>query len=381
MKARDYSLILVASVPPPVAGQSIATAMLTEHLDREGIDYRTVDLSRPFHLNNPILSYCRRLAAVSALPFKVMRQLRGLKHKRVIFYLQLGQSTAAMVRDIPLLTMAIAKNWPIAAHIHGGGFRNGLRNSPRVLHKIVTRLLSRIDQIIVLSPILRNQVSDYVEADRVCEIYNGVEMPLSEHAVTISLPPRQETGLTVVYLSNLIESKGYITVLKAARICQERGLPHQFLMAGSETETTVVSPEQYIKEHQLDNLKFLGPVMGQDKLALLARSDLFLLPTSYPIEGQPISILEAMHYGLPVLTTGVGGIRDIIKDGVNGLEIDATDPLSIVHAIERLHGDRTLFGHIADCNRRLAAERYTSRAHGDSMVQLFDRLADGAHPC
>lgn len=79
--------------------------------------------------------------------------------------------------------------------------------------------------------------------------------------------------------------------------------------------------KEYIKQNKLENIAFYqGWISGKNKIELLNRADAYVLP-SYN-EGLPVSILESMSYHLPIISTNVGGIPEIVKDGVNGFIIE-----------------------------------------------------------
>ncbi len=369
----DFSALIVASVPPPVTGQSVATAMLLHRLEADAIPHEIVDVARKFHTG--AASYVKRAFAVAGLPIKALGQNRKLPPGRRVFYLQLGQSHQSFLRDLPLLEVARRLGLPTVVHVHGGGFRAAFDSAPTALQTAMRRALREVDRAIVLSSGLRPLFEGLMDEQRVAVVVNGVDAALAEHAAALPTPKPPKGGLTVLYLSNIMETKGYAYVLEAAKLCQERGLPHKFVLAGGLTESSTVDPNEYIAEHGLQNAEFVGPAYGDDKLALLASADAFTLPSFYPTEGQPISILEAMHYGLPVITTTIGGISDVIVDSEHGVIVQPRSAADIVDAVERLAADKKLHRAIIKRNQRDARELYTEQAHGAAMLEVLDGVA------
>ena len=111
------------------------------------------------------------------------------------------------------------------------------------------------------------------------------------------------------------------------------------MLAGTRTEWSSVDPDEFIRERNLRNTAYVGPAFGEDKLALLEQADVFALPTCYPTEGQPIALLEAMQFGLPVITTRAAGISDVVREPDNGLFVKARNPAAVLEAVERLAAD------------------------------------------
>ncbi len=183
--------------------------------------------------------------------------------------------------------------------------------------------------------------------------------------------------LVVLYLGNLIDSKGYAVVMEAARLAEARSLNFKFVIAGAKTNMGSIDADGFIRQHGLRNLAYLGAVEGGKKHDLLAGADVLALPTRYPVEGQPIVILEAMHYGLAVLTTRVGCIPDVVADGRNGLFIEPDDPEGLLRMIELLSADPALRSRISRENMRVARERYTSASHADALLRVLCEAAEG----
>ncbi len=370
--AMDFSALVFASVPPPIAGQSLATVMLLDHFERVGLEHRVVDISREFHTG--LASRVRRAVSVLQLPARALRERRRLVQRPVVFYLQLGGGLASMLRDLPILELAHRIGSPIVAHVHGAAFRPAFDAAPAPVRAAVRRAVGRVAHAVVLGESLRSLFDGLIEPNRISVIPNGVARDLERSAAAV--PPPSD-GLTVLYLSNLMREKGYLEVLEAARISQKRALPHRFVLAGQHTETTSADPADVIRRHDLENVRWLGPIDGQAKLDALAGAHALVLPTAMR-EGQPLAVLEAMHFGLPVVTSHSGGLRDLVEDGTHGIVVPPRDPHAMVAALEKLRLERGLWDRIARHNRAEARLKFTPAAHGDAVVRVIGEVANAA---
>jgi len=363
------TVVIVAACPPPIAGQSVATRMLLDHLSVTGATVDVIDIGREL-TSNGVAGFLRRGLSALVWPAKLLR-FRLMRAERPVFYLQLGQSTRALVRDLPLLAAAAVLGLPTVVHVHGGAFGVAFANLPAVARHLLKALLARARFAVVLTPGLREMFIGIVAAGVIRVISNGVERALESDARAF----QEDRGsvIEVLYLSNLIESKGYVTFLEAARLAQLQQRPYRFVLAGAETNQTTVAPEAYAAANGLRNVEYVGSVGGASKHARLRSADAFVLPTSYPVEGQPIAILEAMHYGLPIVTTSAGGIPDVVGHGRNGLLVPAGSPEAILAALDRLAADPNLRQSITLENRRAARELYTERRHVEQLGDLLEQ--------
>jgi len=187
-----------------------------------------------------------------------------------------------------------------------------------------------------------------------------------------------EKVLHVLWLSNFIRSKGYPFVLEMAKAEKERvdaGGEKRFhfdfagkFFEGSEKDYF----ESYIKENKLEEyVTYHGIVGGEQKRELLKKCYLFALPTRYPNEGQPISILEAMGNGMFIITTDHAGIPDIVEDGVNGIVMKKCD---VKHIYGRLYEQNEMIGSICQVNREYCEKNHSENVYLQAMKYCFDMV-------
>jgi glycosyltransferase involved in cell wall biosynthesis len=128
----------------------------------------------------------------------------------------------------------------------------------------------------------------------------------------------------------------------------------------------------FVRENRLkDRVRFVGVVTGQEKARLFAGADLFVYPTYFRLEGQPVVILEAMASGLPVISTDRGSIREMITDGRNGFIVTPCSPRQIAEKICLLIADRSLREKMGERNRSLAREKF-------NLGQYVEGVTDSA---
>ena len=223
---------------------------------------------------------------------------------------------------------------------------------------LIRTTLRRCRYFVICAGRLREYMPPWMPAERIIALPNGIPAPV---------PPRQrsEDGrIRVLYLSNLEEAKGWQDLLTAARnICRTHPQV-EFVFHGRPafglTEEEVRAG--IARDDGNGAIRYLGPVFGEAKWQALADADVFAFPSWH--EAFPLSVLEALSAGLPVVATSVGGVPDAVDEGQGGFLVPPRDPAAMQAALERLLADATLRQRMGEWNRRRYTQDYTVAAYG-----------------
>ena len=303
---------IIGQFPPPMHGLSKALDTLYNSYLSEEFDFTKIDITN----NKKFISNL----------FKI------LFSKLDLYYLTISQSKLGNIRDLVIIKLIQLKRRKIVIHLHGGGFRYILDNKFNKIHKYINyRILSKVDDAIVLGDSLRYIFKNIISEDRIHIVKNCVDdeffMSDEEFITKIELVNSKEI-LNILYLSNFIEEKGYKDVLKLASIARKNNCDRfRFIFAGKffskEDESEFLD---FIENNNLKSIvEYRGVVGGLKKNKILKESDIFILLTRYLNEGQPISILEAMANGLVPICTDHAGIPDIVENNKNGIVIKSSE--------------------------------------------------------
>lgn len=204
--------------------------------------------------------------------------------------------------------------------------------------------------------------------DKISVVHNGIDQaPFTgrmncELRDTLNAMDDKPLVLTVARLD---EQKGHCYLLQAAAQVPEA----RFVLAGDGPERT--SLEAQAQELGLGNrVVFLG--YRSDIWDLLSCCDLFVLPSLY--EGLPLSVLEAMAAGKPVIATSVGGTDEAVIPGETGLFVPPADPASLAYAIRCLLGDPALAGRLASAGRDRVRLEFSAERMVRQVTQVYDEL-------
>jgi len=147
----------------------------------------------------------------------------------------------------------------------------------------------------------------------------------------------------------------------------------EFVLAGAWFDDDVKQEMQdTVRDHPEYPVTIAGKVSGEEKFRLIKSADIFVLPTYYPPEGHPWSIVEAMAAGLPVISTDQGAITESVIDSVNGYIVEKNDPRDLAEKIIRLCRDSDLRLHMSRESRRLYEREFTEKKMVERMTVAFN---------
>jgi colanic acid/amylovoran biosynthesis glycosyltransferase len=184
-----------------------------------------------------------------------------------------------------------------------------------------------------------------------------------------------EAGL-VLSVARLIEKKGLSDLVVACGLLAGRGVPLRLELVGdgplrrelAETAARVGAP-----------VEFRGALPQEEVLELYRRAAVFCLPcvvaSTGDRDGLPTSVLEAMALGVPVVTTAVGGLGELVVDGRTGLVVPERDPEALADALQQLLSDTALANRLAAEARQLVERRFSLERSVSSLRSLFPEAA------
>lgn len=233
-----------------------------------------------------------------------------------------GASRKSFVRKSIIIRFAKLMRRKVVFHCHGGEFKSYVAEAGE---SKVLNVLSKCDAIVVLS----QKWVDYFKGDlglkNVFVINNIVE---PAQLFDENLKPTKE--LKLLFLGAICDNKGIFDLLDVIATNKAEFIGRIKLYIGGNGE--VERLQSVISQKQLAEIvEYVGWVTGEDKNRLLKDCDIVMLP-SY-IEGLPITLLEAMAYAKPSITTNVGGIPEIVESGKNGVIITPGDKKALYEAI------------------------------------------------
>lgn len=219
---------------------------------------------------------------------------------------------------------------PIVLHLHNKGTK---RQKPNYLNRMAYRIMFSDVKVILLANELYDDVREYVKPENVYICPNGIPE-------TLETPTRRTSAhqpYTFLFLSNMIESKGVYTLLKACAILKKKKIPFRCNFIGQWSDICENAFLQKTKELSLTGeVTALGAKFGKEKREYFKTADAFVFPTYFKGETFGLVLLEAMEYALPCISTYEGGIPSVIENERTGLLTQAQDPMALAEKMEWL---------------------------------------------
>lgn len=361
-------LLLIGPTPPPVHGVSAYVAMLGAHLPlRARFRVAHLDVADRRSLEN-LGRWDLRNVALGLVHLATLARIL-VTHRPRVTWLPISQNGAALLRDALLVALARTGGSRVVLHLHGGGLRAFHDSAGPAMRALLRWTVSGAARLWVLSEALRGQSEGLAPPARVRVVPNGVPDPRDEPT-----SPRPDAGarpFTVLHLGQLSADKGVDVLLDAVEALLGRGATLRVSVAGAWRGAAD-------RERLLPRLDALvargaaevhGVVEGAAKARVFAQADVFALPTRYPIEGQPLAILEAMAHGLPVVATPRAAIPDMVVDGETGVLVPEGDAVALAAALARLAEDPALRARLGAAGRARFEAHFTAPAALDRATR------------
>lgn len=309
-------------LPPPIHGASVVNQSIKDsQYINSLIEARYVNISPAKEISDlGKLSFKKIWLTFSIFTRSIIEFFRFSPQ---LVYLTLTPHGAGFWKDSLLLLFVKMFGANITVHMHGKGIANVVSNS--CFLQFIYRLVFKGVNVIHLSEILFDDVKPVFDNKKqFFVVNNGVSSPRIVRS-------ESDDVVTFVYLSNFVPTKGADTFISAINAIDEK-YKEKFrakLIGKISDQSFYDKLTSDVRMDFKNNVDFIGPLYGDEKADALSRCDVFVLPTRYKNECFPLSILEAMSFGLPILSTFEGAIPDIVDDGVNGWLCDGNKPADL----------------------------------------------------
>lgn len=272
-------------------------------------------------------------------------------------------------RKMPFIYMASWMKIPVINHIHGADFIEFYISASDRKKKLIKTVYEKCDRIIALSAEWKSNLSQIVDKEKIEVIENYSVL----HKDAYQERQKRSCNNRVLFLGELGRRKGCYDIPTVVEKVVAEVKDARFVLcgAGSKTDENAIR-KLLIEKKVISNVEFPGWVRDEKKDRILQNSDVFFLP-SYN-EGMPMSILDAMGYGLPVVSTNIGGIPKIVHDGENGMCHQPGDTDGFAKSIIQLLLNESMRDFFSKASLDIISSAYSLEVHVEKVERLYDKI-------
>lgn len=363
------TIVFLLHLPPPIHGSSMVGKWVRESkIINSNFQGKYINLLASKTVGDSGQVTVRKLLEFIKVWFQVLDIL--LFDRPAIGYLALSTTGVAFYKDVALVLLLKLFRVKRVYHLHNKGIQKA---SLKRLNKVLYEFAFSNATVIILSEHLYSDIAAYVPFKNIRICPNGVP----KINISFKYKKNEDAIVQILFLSNLIKSKGVFILLEALAILKKRMIKFKAVFVGSEADISISNFNEEINRlNLLSEVSYLGKKFGQDKEMILQQSNILAFPTFYSKECLPLVLLEAMQYGLPIISCPEGGIPDVVKDGVNGYLVAQKDSVALADRLEELIKDPELRTTMGENGRQVFKEKFTLSIFERRLKQILEEVAE-----
>lgn len=357
-------ILFIAPFPPPHTGNSLPVKELYSYLYSKQHILDVINLNKESHKSG--ITSLRRVFEIVRLIWKVYR----VQKKYDIVYLTVAESLAGNFRDIIFYFIFKKRLSSVFIHMLGGANMNIiLSNSHYFIFRLNKLFLKQLGGIIVEGDVQKQTFQRVIDQSKIHIVPNFAETYLFLNSEEITAKYNKQNPFRILFLSNMLSGKGHIELIKAFNLLDSSIQETiQIDFAGR----LVADEEEFLQAaNNSNNVVVHGSVEGDVKKKLFSDAHVFCLPTYYPFEGQPFSIIEAYAAGCFVITTDHSGIKEIFASGLNGYVVKKKNVDDLVSVLYRVIQNKNKISSIGLFNSNMAKTKYTAEVFCKKMEKVI----------
>lgn len=255
------------------------------------------------------------------------------------------------------------KGVPLVCTIHGINSNKSFFTN-KITQLILNKMKMEKNKIIAVSEDTAKKYNRQINDNYIYTVTNGVKISHKEDLIT-----KKNDYFTIGYASYLDDLKGWKCIFEAYMLLsKEHKKRIRLILAGDGPENEIKMLEQLITENNLESkVSYLGHVKNAGDV-IIPKFDIFVLPSKN--EGVPMSILEAMGHGVPVLATKVGGIPEVIINEKNGFLLERS-PKAFAEKIIYLYDNKDKYNAMSMSSKKTFFEKYTNEIMGKKYEEIY----------
>lgn len=366
---KSFKLLIIGKLPPPIHGANIMTQVFLRSLKNLGHQSFLVEKNFTSHQEEIGKFTISKFLKIPVVWFKIGKAVLFFRPD-ICFYFITVKFPTFLIDAFFLFFMKLLKV-KYVLYIHGQGLLKLGSGSSKFVNLMVKKTLSSAFGALILGENLRKDINQFIPDNRLFILPNAIE---DIESGNVASDKKDSGNIRVLYLSNLRPSKGTMEFLQMAKMVTTKFINVKFILAGP---TRSVSFEKeinsFIKDEKLCCfIDMPGAVYGSEKEKLFRDSDIFVFPTHHEAFG--LVNLEALKWGLPVISTNVGAIPEIIRHGVNGFIVPPKDSKLLTGYLMMLIEDSKLRTRMGKAGREIFEKFFTIHVYENRLKTIIQQL-------
>lgn len=353
-------------LPPPVHGASMMNRFLKES-DFINKDFNIEIINFQFNKSTHGLEKFtfRKIFKASGYGLTIIKKM--IKFKPDLVYFNFATKGFAFYRDAFYVFLIKRFNSKIVFHLHSKGIKKITENS--FLKKNIYKYVFKDANVICLSKTLSLDIENVYKSTPYI-VPNGIPIEVNDKQ---NLDKEDKSIPQILCLSNYIRNKGILVLIEALEVLRDQNYLFFARLVGGPEDLSTEMLEKIIEDKNLASyIKVVGPMYGEDKLKEFKNADIFVLPSF--TEAFPLVLLEAMQFELPIISTLVGGIPEMIIDNESGMLAEPENVQMLAEKISILLNDKVLRSEMGKKGCERFKNNYTLRQYERNIHNVFNDI-------
>jgi glycosyltransferase involved in cell wall biosynthesis len=357
-------LLFILHLAPPVHGAAVACGFIKDStLINETFDITYINIATASSLADIGKTSIKKVFVIVKLWYRVLLAINSQNFK--LCYLTINAKGPAWFKELGIVALVKLFKVPIIYHYHNKGVTG---NASTYIKKKLYRFQFKNSKSILLSPLLYKDIAGFAQESDVYYCANGIP---ATSLIDKEVDANEELKVsTILFLSNLILSKGVYILLEACALLVNKQIPFRCVFIGGEGDITASQfHEKVIALNLQGAVEYQGKKYGLEKEIAFAKANLFAFPSNN--ECFPIVILEAMQQALPVISTFEGAIPEVVIDGVNGFLVPQQNVEALADKLEILIRNPELNNKMGLAGKKMYEDTFTLEHFENRMLAIL----------
>ena len=366
-------VLFILHLAPPVHGAAVAGGYIKDSaLINLSFNCTYINLATASSLEDIGKTGFKKILVILKLWRTIFLTLK--REKFQLCYLTINAKGPAWFKELGIVALVKWFQVPILYHYHNKGVAE---NATTFLKKKLYRFQFRRAKTILLSPLLYPDIASFVKESEVYYCPNGIpNATLIQKELTDENSPKITT---ILFLSNLIKSKGVYVLLEACVLLKKKQIPFRCVFIGGEGDITASQFEAKVQQlHLQKEVEYQGKKYGLEKEVAFAEAAIFAFPTFYHNETFGLVNLEAMQQSLPLISTFEGAIPEVVLDGITGYLVPQKNAIALADKLELLIANPSLGEEMGLAGKKRYEENFTLEIFEKRICEIL--LATSAKP-